>query len=1838
MNRPTSISNKQIQVDGLAFDKEIIWENWKPGITYLKYITVHNCSAKVKECNYSLPDSADFQMVYPRKWKKIAAGSVFRLPILFKPTEEKVYESHITLRIKDQKRVQIGLRAILPEVNISVPTKLDFGPVGVDDTKTQIFTIRNMSNLETSFTFQLAAPFHINTLSGILMPMEKRMVEMTFSPTESGVYEQEAYCTYGPESGRCVTMHLSGIGEYPGLKFSLDDSAENDDRFRAGKELELHFPVIASGSVTTKFLKVANRSKINATLSIKSLSKDAGFEAGCLFSTTICQSVIRPQTELEIPFSYQPCFPGTQNIAYYKLVTSNYCGEVILKCHGNSSDTNVKLSTNALNFGLVRLGQATQRFFFIENQCDQSTVFQLTASLIQTDRQMQNKRCASIFPVLDGPMNGILVPHQRIRLIMGFVPSYAGHFYRRITLLVANQLYTPSVSVEPSYIDFTENNSDVQRSLKCTAHHLNALRLGLEHMEPRQGIPRTFVVQNHTKKAMRIQWSPLRDVPSPVTSGPTLSENVMENPVPDKSTTLETFTIEPITAEVASGKSCQFTVTFLPTKMDQFYSTELEGFATFLSQKDYSLCQEEEIRPPSCLLVNCFGHTFSTEKEPHLPHFTMSKNRIRFPAMELGEVQFETITLSNQSDRSLFVQHLTHQITTSDEPDRIQPINRVLQLIPPTMLIPPESQAILVFRCDSSYLATKPLSDIPIDSVLMERLSFNCRPEYELTMPMEITISRPALMLESNGELYFPPTQVNAKTRRRFGVTNITTFVISFRWHILTCDQTLLQVEPSEGVIRPNEIQHHIWTFSPSSACERVFTSKLTYRRCEQTALVQQAGSAADESRHLKLRVVAFAEPVFVRVEPEVFNCGSVMIGATVTCELQLHNLSQASTYFSVCAQQPIEREVNSLDYEDNENSVMSAATAAAYVLPRDGWVAGLSSMSIVVTLKPTRSGPQRFQLCYQLWTPKLYVCSPHDALTTDVERTILTEYVPSATILLTASYPTLRITDIQGLGTLGNLGAVELWRDLALDYLNSSLAASPSKEELRDSIATRTTYRDHPHGNKDRGPVFDMFLGVATTCQNDQDDDCTWYETCEETQLYVLFENTGLVNVDLAFLFPSDLLDKLPTWADDGQYSNDELHYLRVEADRLFSIEPKRAFLEPSEVVQVCITFRHQLPGTYQLPVLLKVEGGREIKLRFLGLTLPRNQPYLHFAQRRHVFPAVALSDGDNRFGYLYSLQFRNPSARPVRFNIGPLMWPQNSDHPCSSAMLEGTVEGVTDGVGGCEFDMPVLYCCTLQGIVLPGEVFKLDWRFRPMEAKTYTALCPVHISDASISCAQPEGENSQYEDTILLELVAIAYDLRQLERPHVPANPHRVRLPTANEQHILKVPTFPDSFLMSGEHCAQPMPRRIRLPGYPVSLSHHLLDLGRIAFGARARRLIHLVYSNTEENAHLPHSRVSRSVPSAYRFILCTRVPDDIQFIDIKPNCGKIYPGQTVQLELTLTATSMPRFVDIQLQCQLFDEDREFEYNQELKSWQRELERQQVEFVIAHPNKVQRRPPQFTESAASFLKQDQGLNELDPQRTTELILSDRVWPKPSPPLPTLLHVTVTAHLVGQNETQHDRTSTLVKQFRDSTLFLHPAHSLSNVLTRTGYQEELTQTQWVLCSDILSTILSGLLDDVEFVEHIRETACPHISQINGEQSTLDQPDDPVPYWTQLKQPVKQSVTAMESDRPSNDKTSNGELETISKDQIMETLHRFQPNVSVPWLKGNPQVDNQSEQMTEVEMESKCMRSPAFHTLVEDTLAGMLHNILAEAMKNEVDLTARFRAIALPPCEHEPTT
>lgn len=73
--------------------------------------------------------------------------------------------------------------------------------------------------------------------------------------------------------------------------------------------------------------------------------------------------------------------------------------------------------------------------------------------------------------------------------------------------------------------------------------------------------------------------------------------------------------------------------------------------------------------------------------------------------------------------------------------------------------------------------------------------------------------------------------------------------------------------------------------------------------------------------------------------------------------------------------------------------------------------------------------------------------------------------------------------------------------------------------------------------------------------------------------------------------------------------------------------------------------------------------------------------------------------------------------------------------------------------------------------------------------------AYCPIRIRDAS---GEPSSERDsgrvKYNDTILLELVAIAYDSRQLGTKRVPAHPQRVRLPNPGEVRINLLPLTDD------------------------------------------------------------------------------------------------------------------------------------------------------------------------------------------------------------------------------------------------------------------------------------------------------------------------------------------------------------------------------------------------------------------------------------------------------------
>lgn len=59
----------------------------------------------------------------------------------------------------------------------------------------------------------------------------------------------------------------------------------------------------------------------------------------------------------------------------------------------------------------------------------------------------------------------------------------------------------------------------------------------------------------------------------------------------------------------------------------------------------------------------------------------------------------------------------------------------------------------------------------------------------------------------------------------------------------------------------------------------------------------------------------------------------------------------------------------------------------------------------------------------------------------------------------------------------------------------------------------------------------------------------------------------------------------------------------MKIQDNKLFTIEPKKGQLEPGEIGQIKFTYRHVFAGQSKLPVLLKIAKGREILVNLIEL-----------------------------------------------------------------------------------------------------------------------------------------------------------------------------------------------------------------------------------------------------------------------------------------------------------------------------------------------------------------------------------------------------------------------------------------------------------------------------------------------------------------------------------------------------------------------------------------------------------------------------------------------------------
>ncbi|NXW57489.1 CFA65 protein, partial [Eurystomus gularis] len=497
--------------------------------------------------------------------------------------------------------------------------------------------------------------------------------------------------------------------------------------------------------------------------------------------------------------------------------------------------------------------------------------------------------------------------------------------------------------------------------------------------------------------------------------------------------------------------------------------------------------------------------------------------------------------------------------------------------------------------------------------------------------------------------------------------------------------------------------------------------------------------------------------------------------------------------------------------------------------------------------------------------------------------------------------------------------------------------------------------------------------------------------------------------------------------------------------------------------------------------------------------------------------------------------------------------------------------------------FQHPVFACLTPRGEIPPGTTGHIEWIFSPLEARMYLVDVPIHILG---------GESA------LITFQGVGYHPNPLGE-------------TATSSQVLSPSVFPGA-------------PKLTVPGQAATLSHHRICLGNIPDSAKASRLV-----------FLNNISASKAVVFAWQISACAGK----KMLQIAPESGVVQPGESIPCFITLRPSGSASFYSTDLVCEVYIQESLLQYERDLQEWEKEKEWQAVEFTITEKDlgtkkKKPKSPTGVARGATKYLpflslqqtlppiKNRPMLNLPAGHFERRLLLDkevNRVGVKPEPPKPILLHLGVTARSYSIEDFFSNFTSDFPKYFFSRPFSDQPLES--NFVDGNRNRDRMdmdpkclslaaaSKQELEIVTDILAGVIRGLLENTQFHDAMRRSL-----------------DEPIPYFSQFRcadsaelqdrRPCS-TVPSRFSVSPDLYPEKNGEKKTTRQ----ETSPNY--NLLESWeIFHHEQLRKQKEMMS---------RQPAFGKLVELVLENTLQNILMEASRGEVVLTARPRVIALPP-------
>ncbi|KAK2849898.1 hypothetical protein Q7C36_008681 [Tachysurus vachellii] len=1281
-------SSRQSRFLGVETLPEMVWEGWELGKEYTKSLILKNVNEKLQKLRFRPPESKVFTTLFPQTIT-LSPGMSFSLPITFHSLHECEHSDSIEFQCKEGT-FKVNLRALMLHHSLELPDSVQLPLCAVHHSTNTSFLFCNASKLQTCFQWVVEPPFHLSPASGVLEPGQERRVSVTFKPQQALVYQREATCTFGKEGENTCTMLLKGLAKYPYLQIkSLGQ--EEDGRL-------LQFGSVAIGSCLEKHFEIYNPSSVLTSFSLTHVKRPALMES--VFQCDVQKGQVSPCSVLKVSVRFTPLTVDSTSVDYFRLSCPGGTSTDVLKVTGSCIGPVVTLSSSVVDFGCVEEGEEAMRIIHIINS---STV----QAYYQFDLDPSNH---SVF-TLDQPF-GTLPAKGSILLRLSFRPHHPIAYHKRAACLILHR--------EPLLLDLIGTcHSEQLKPAILQPRHLHVYRKnllrGLTCYPPDilSAMLAEHKLQQDESGALLFQKDSSEDTAlsrPPLSLGTMMEEYFYMNVTdktrehPDVNGNPERFPLPHVTVEPSellfySGPSCQsITITnhtkgelsllWTPVPDSPFSITPLTCdlrplkstvFIVTYAPKKHNVFHAAQLE---CFtLYKILQDYQQTEDRTLCPpwcltvrvtaHSFQPGNEHFIPCFSLqpSHVMFPALNLV--SYRSVLLQNtgdlpLIFNLTTKDFPG--------VSVLPPSGSVPPGSHQILILR-------STPAEDNPSSVPLS--LQLNASPKHSQELSMVSVAERPRITLDGDGSLFFRPTALGSCSKASLSIKNFSRVTLHFHWRVCESDRRVLSVQPHAGVLQPNESQVQTWSFTP--------VEEITYNMKPSLIFWPIQNPEYKRSR-LSLKVVGLSAKGSIQAGHSFLDLGEVLVGSCKSFEVPLLNTSPCAVSFSLSVQQNISAPgIPEGSLEDPLALHLESVT---------GTIPAQCQLLIRSTVRPTRRVRYRWTICYKILNASGLVAGDSCSL---------------CQVEAEGVYPTLEVTDARSSGSVEGLSKLYLWKLFCLHDLNTYLLSEPGPAELTYRVPTRHSFRRCPPVLT--SAMLDFNFSAAPL-------------GADPSNVLLMFENTGNILVEWTFLFPEDQQIELECWAESAELSPTELLQMKVQDNRMFSVSPRSGELQPGQRRAVQFTYRHDFTGTYRLPVLLKLSHGREILLNFIGVTVEKDRPYLHFPSTRHVFTPVAIG-GFNPPKQVYELY--NGGAQLLSYRVDTL--------PLQELQEEN-------------FNHPVLQCLNPDGNVQPGCTATLEWIFSPLEAKTYSVDILIYVLAGDTVLVTFEGCGFDKRDSVPLHV----------------------------------------------------------------------------------------------------------------------------------------------------------------------------------------------------------------------------------------------------------------------------------------------------------------------------------------------------------------------------------------------------------------------------------------------------------------------------------------------------